>query len=190
MARKLAINLNQRSITEPRRGNFRFRGQQKKEKFKSENSIIDKNNIKNGSHEITNQTDVNSIEKKDEKITSKEKKDPTILNAPEEDREGSVRHEVTETAQLHDRGRKRIREDESTVNEKDEVEEDEMMKLIGFADFATTKNKKVPGTDCYGTQVVQKTEYRQYMNREKGFNRPLSPTRIDRKKKRAKGAKD
>ncbi|KAB8349482.1 hypothetical protein FH972_023509 [Carpinus fangiana] len=62
----------------------------------------------------------------------------------------------------------------------DDVEEDEeaalMMKVMGFSSFKTTKNTKVPGNDKnYGVRKEQKTEYRQYMNRTGGFNRPLSP---------------
>lgn len=57
-----------------------------------------------------------------------------------------------------------------------------MMRLMGFESFDTTKNKHVKGVDCFGISFKQKTEYRQYMNREGGFNRNLSPTRGDRKR--------
>jgi U4/U6.U5 tri-snRNP-associated protein 3 len=49
--------------------------------------------------------------------------------------------------------------------------------LMGFTVFKTTKNQKVPGNNIYGVRKEKKTEYRQYMNRVGGFNRPLSPTR-------------
>jgi U4/U6.U5 tri-snRNP-associated protein 3 len=49
---------------------------------------------------------------------------------------------------------------------------------MGFQDFKTTKQTKVPGNEFnYGVHKVKKSEYRQYMNREGGFNRPLSPGR-------------
>lgn len=50
-------------------------------------------------------------------------------------------------------------------------------KMMGFGGFRTTKNTKVPGNDVYGVRKEKKTEYRQYMNRVGGFNRPLSPSR-------------
>jgi hypothetical protein len=54
-----------------------------------------------------------------------------------------------------------------------------MKRLMGFVGFKSTKNTKVPGNDkLYGVRKDKKTEYRQYMNRVGGFNRPLSPTRL------------
>ncbi|KAK9364813.1 hypothetical protein V1509DRAFT_635143 [Lipomyces kononenkoae] len=57
-------------------------------------------------------------------------------------------------------------------------EEDEttrMAKLMGFGGFGTTKQKRVIGNDV-GTVAKDKVpQYRQYMNREGGFNRALSP---------------
>ena len=53
----------------------------------------------------------------------------------------------------------------------------EMRALMGFAGFRSTKNTKVPGNDVYAVRKEKKTEYRQYMNRVGGFNRPLSPSR-------------
>ncbi|KAL2443894.1 hypothetical protein ABEF95_013310 [Exophiala dermatitidis] len=60
----------------------------------------------------------------------------------------------------------------------DELDEEELLKkMMGFTTFKTTQNKKVPGNQIYGVRKEKKTEYRQYMNRVGGFNRPLSPTR-------------
>jgi U4/U6.U5 tri-snRNP-associated protein 3 len=63
----------------------------------------------------------------------------------------------------------------------EEVEDDpvaaEMRRMMGFAGFKSTKNTKVPGNDIYMVRKEKKTEYRQYMNRVGGFNRPLSPSR-------------
>lgn len=61
--------------------------------------------------------------------------------------------------------------------------ESEITKTMGFASFSSTQNQHVKGTDCYGINFKHKTEYRQYINREGGFNRELSPTRSDKKKK-------
>lgn len=56
--------------------------------------------------------------------------------------------------------------------------EEEMLRVLGFRKFRSTKNTKVPGNDkLYAVRKERKTEYRQYMNRVGGFNRPLSPSR-------------
>merc|ERR1712154_359862 len=52
-------------------------------------------------------------------------------------------------------------------------EQVDMMKLMGFANFDTTKGKKVEGADVSGVSIQRKRRYRQYMNRRGGFNRPL-----------------
>ncbi|KAL4803304.1 hypothetical protein BDV18DRAFT_45971 [Aspergillus unguis] len=56
----------------------------------------------------------------------------------------------------------------------DDIEE-LMRRSLGFSKFRSTKNTKVPGNNIYGVRKEKKTEYRQYMNRQGGFNRPLSP---------------
>ncbi len=52
-----------------------------------------------------------------------------------------------------------------------------MRQMMGFSGFRSTKQTKVPGNNVYGVRKEKKTEYRQYMNRVGGFNRPLSPSR-------------
>ncbi|XP_013397783.1 U4/U6.U5 small nuclear ribonucleoprotein 27 kDa protein-like [Lingula anatina] len=52
-------------------------------------------------------------------------------------------------------------------------EEIEMMKIMGFGGFETTKGKKVDGNAEGAANILQKRRYRQYMNRRGGFNRPL-----------------
>lgn len=53
----------------------------------------------------------------------------------------------------------------------------EMLRVMGFAKFKTTKQTPVAGNKgAYGVSVDKKTRYRQYMNRRGGFNRPLSPS--------------
>ncbi|GIY42829.1 hypothetical protein CDAR_246611 [Caerostris darwini] len=52
-------------------------------------------------------------------------------------------------------------------------EEKDMMKLMGFGNFDSTKGKHVAGNVAYGVHVIHKRKYRQYMNRKGGFNRPL-----------------
>lgn len=53
-------------------------------------------------------------------------------------------------------------------------EEIEMMKMMGFAGFDTTKGKHVDGSaNAHAVNIQHKRKYRQYMNRKGGFNRPL-----------------
>lgn len=52
-----------------------------------------------------------------------------------------------------------------------------MQAMMGFGGFGTTKGKKVAGNKAGGVRKEKKSEYRQYMNRQGGFNRPLSPSR-------------
>ncbi|KAL1789349.1 germ cell-less protein-like 1 [Sigmodon hispidus] len=73
---------------------------------------------------------------------------------------------------------KEIKSKERQITEEDlegkTEEEIEMMKLMGFASFDSTKGKKVDGSvNAYAINVSQKRKYRQYMNRKGGFNRPL-----------------
>ncbi|RAL02715.1 SNUT3/LISCH7 family protein [Aspergillus ibericus CBS 121593] len=71
--------------------------------------------------------------------------------------------------------------DEMDIDSDGPVGEDDfeemMRRSMGFTKFRSTKNTKVPGNNVYGVRKEKKTEYRQYMNRVGGFNRPLSPSR-------------
>jgi U4/U6.U5 tri-snRNP-associated protein 3 len=75
------------------------------------------------------------------------------------------------------------RRDNGTDDDEDDdiVVEDDMMAqmqaMMGFGGFDTTKQKKIPGNNLGAVRKEKKTEYRQYMNRVGGFNRPLSPPR-------------
>lgn len=53
------------------------------------------------------------------------------------------------------------------------VEEQEMMKMMGFCNFDSTQGKEVDGNNVGDVHVILKRKYRQYMNRKGGFNRPL-----------------
>ncbi|KNE57876.1 hypothetical protein AMAG_04721 [Allomyces macrogynus ATCC 38327] len=55
-------------------------------------------------------------------------------------------------------------------------QEEQMRRLMGFGGFETTKEKK--HADVSEARVQNPREYRQYMNRKGGFNRPLSPKRM------------
>ena len=64
-------------------------------------------------------------------------------------------------------------------DDSDDDAEARMKRVMGFAGFKSTKNTKVPGNDkLYGVRKDKTTQYRQYMNRVGGFNRPLSPSQM------------
>ena len=70
---------------------------------------------------------------------------------------------------------KPIEEDDDLIVEDDGMAA--MQAMMGFGGFGTTHQQKVAGNDIYAVRKEKKTEYRQYMNRVGGFNRPLSPSR-------------
>ncbi|KAI1504144.1 hypothetical protein F5X99DRAFT_52365 [Biscogniauxia marginata] len=66
-------------------------------------------------------------------------------------------------------------EDDDIIEADDEMSA--MQAMMGFGGFGTTKGSKVVGNNVGAVRKAKKTEYRQYMNRVGGFNRPLSPSR-------------
>ncbi|KAI8358054.1 hypothetical protein B0O80DRAFT_383117 [Mortierella sp. GBAus27b] len=54
-----------------------------------------------------------------------------------------------------------------------EEQEAKMMAMMGFGGFESTKGKHVTGSDASGSDIKKQRQYRQYMNRRGGFNRPL-----------------
>ncbi|KAG7880578.1 hypothetical protein KL937_002140 [Ogataea polymorpha] len=94
--------------------------------------------------------------------------------SPENEEETDSRKDNTDK---EDRGRRFSDSEEEPLVES----EPGLSSIIGFDGFGSTKNKKVNGNDAFGARKLPKTEYRQYMNREKGFNRPLSPPRKKKK---------
>lgn len=77
------------------------------------------------------------------------------------------------------RGRSRESQNKIEYNADNQLDGDmdDMVSLMGFDGFSTTKGKQVKGAKGGGVKKEKKSEYRQYMNRKKGFNRPLSPGR-------------
>lgn len=53
----------------------------------------------------------------------------------------------------------------------------EIAQIMGFSGFGSTNGNHVQGAKGGGTKIENTSQYRRYMNRKKGFNRPLSPTR-------------
>ena len=71
-------------------------------------------------------------------------------------------------------------EEDPEAEEGEEEEDDEMaamQAMMGFGGFGSTKGQKIAGNNLGGVRKEKKSEYRQYMNRQGGFNRPLSPSR-------------
>jgi U4/U6.U5 tri-snRNP-associated protein 3 len=99
---------------------------------------------------------------------------------------GSVKHDG-DRHDTPDEGRERTKErDEATPMDMDDPDDDiviadegldAMQAMMGFGSFGSTKGKKIPGNNVGAVRKEKKTEYRQYMNRVGGFNRPLSPGR-------------
>lgn len=66
------------------------------------------------------------------------------------------------------------RSTQEMLAELDPNSDEYMMLQMGFpVGFDSTKGKKVEGADVSYAQVAPKRQYRQYMNRRGGFNRPL-----------------
>lgn len=76
-----------------------------------------------------------------------------------------------------DEGAEPMDQDEEELDVEDDGMDDDMAAMMGFGGFGTTKGKKVVGNNVGAVRKEKKTEYRQYMNRVGGFNRPLSPGR-------------
>jgi U4/U6.U5 tri-snRNP-associated protein 3 len=101
------------------------------------------------------------------------------------DRDG---HDENSDARERGRGRGRDRSHDRREQSDEDMEVDDelvvaddgadaMAAMMGFSGFDTTKGKKIPGNNLGAVRKEKKTEYRQYMNRNGGFNRPLSPSR-------------
>jgi len=73
--------------------------------------------------------------------------------------------------------RKADESDDDLIVEDDSMAD--MAAMMGFGGFGTTQMKQVAGNNIGAVRKEKKTEYRQYMNRQGGFNRPLSPPRGD-----------
>lgn len=89
-------------------------------------------------------------------------------------------HDERDREQERDEPRTRDGGEPMDEDENLDVEDDgmgNMAAMMGFGGFGSTKGKKVVGNNVGAVRKEKKTEYRQYMNRVGGFNRPLSPSR-------------
>ena len=179
MARRIALNLGQRTaLANGGRGSLggrgRGRGRGIVQKIATQDTNETVGRLLTSSEEASGKKTSATSKIREEKTT--------IADFPAKDSGKTVNDRVLTEKQDNSeelsRGRKRARETEG----EEEIPASDMMRLMGFESFNTTKNKHVKGIDCYGISFKQKTEYRQYMNREGGFNRNLSPTRGDRKR--------
>lgn len=106
---------------------------------------------------------------------------PVSRGARSDDQDGS-RMDRDDDDDQHHPSRGRFDADPMDEDEEDDVvvEDDgldAMAAMMGFGGFGSTKGKKILGNNVGAVKKEKKTEYRQYMNRVGGFNRPLSPPR-------------
>lgn len=87
---------------------------------------------------------------------------------------GDVRDRNNKPTLKRDKSHKAEKPDDQKENAEADVAE-----MMGFGGFGSTKGKKVQA-EVGGVSTSKKGNFRQYMNRNQGFNRPLSP---ERKKK-------
>ncbi|KAF7363323.1 U4/U6.U5 small nuclear ribonucleoprotein [Mycena sanguinolenta] len=64
-------------------------------------------------------------------------------------------------------------DDSNEEGEEMEVEDEDMMAMMGLSGFGTTKGKHITGNQEGAVSVKKQRTWRQYMNRRGGFNRPL-----------------
>lgn len=181
MARRIAINFGHRTATNNRsleRGRGRGRGRGVT-KTVVNNQQLEAKSVNASNSELKIET--NSTMTYNSKVRNSEK-ESIMLDKP-------LKKIESNTTEFTPKVKKEISVDQIKSPIRDEnqqleitIEPTDLKKLMGFENFDSTKNKHVKGTDCYGINFKQKTEYRQYMNREGGFNRSLSPTRGDRKR--------
>lgn len=87
------------------------------------------------------------------------------------------------TQNLYDKEAKKLAEKqkkEKVLKEGTENEEEDIMAMMGMSGFGTSKNKKVKTNyqkEATGSNKTEARQYRQYMNRKGGFNRPLDAVR-------------
>uniref|UniRef100_A0A8W8ISX5 U4/U6.U5 small nuclear ribonucleoprotein 27 kDa protein n=1 Tax=Magallana gigas TaxID=29159 RepID=A0A8W8ISX5_MAGGI len=103
-------------------------------------------------------------ENEDPRRKEKEEDTDAVVPGPPE---GNLGH-LTEPGNT-DQGRQGTKEDLKGLPQ----DEADMMKIMGFGNFDSSKGKKVKGNDIYVANIPKKRRYRQYMNRRGGFNRPL-----------------
>lgn len=179
MARKVAINLGQR-MANNNTGRLRGRGEGRNNLNSSVASQHDKTKTKNSQSQSQSQTGVSPEKNKansnkrghEEPSTSKDSKGLIQTDEPELKRQKTEK--LKEPVLIH-----------LTIESSDDIEH-----AMGFKTFKSTKNTQVPNNRAFSANVMRHSEYRQYMNRSGGFNRPLSPTRGDRKKKAKETASD
>lgn len=115
----------------------------------------------------------NSIERDSRRGSPVAAHDAQAASAYKQEEPSSIRKKNKPTAAdfLKDVMDEDEEEDDIVIEEDPEMAA--MQAMMGFGGFGTTKQKKVAGNDVGAVRKEKKTEYRQYMNRVGGFNRPL-----------------
>lgn len=174
MARRVAINFGQRAAANRSKGRNGRGGSVGRG---IQNSMLTNSDIKT----VESRTDsIKKVENKNSPLAPEGQKN--VIEEPVEIE--SVYEHATSNLQ-HTKTAKNGKLTNTYLNDMENTESSDGINIqivMGFESFYSTKNKHVKGTDCYGIKFKQKTEYRQYMNREGGFNRELSPTRMEKKR--------
>lgn len=187
MARRVAINLGQRTL-QNNRGRGRGRGRRGfRNDYGNNSNIISKadgqSTIEESSTETNAKTDRSVLKpdssNKDLESIEEESKIRIQSQNPESTTVETIQHIEAESPSTNPLKRKY---EEIELPDQSMSPSNQVLEVMGFIEFNTTKNKHVKGTDCYGINFKLKTEYRQYINRTGGSNRTLSPTRGDKKK--------
>ncbi|KAI6232631.1 U4/U6.U5 small nuclear ribonucleoprotein 27 kDa protein [Aphelenchoides fujianensis] len=105
--------------------------------------------------------------REDDRQRRADRRDGRSERSDRADRDRKRRHSRSRSASKERSSGKRSKKHEKAPLSLDEVvvNEDEMMKQMGFAGFDTTKNKKVEGNVDGVAKVNKARKYRQYMNR-------------------------
>eukprot|EP00397_Hematodinium_sp_SG-2012_P055305 GEMP01067402.1.p1 GENE.GEMP01067402.1~~GEMP01067402.1.p1 ORF type:complete len:137 (+),score=39.63 GEMP01067402.1:59-469(+) len=107
---------------------------------------------------------------KNEKKRKKEQKEKEVKEKEKErDKKDELRRRLAEAYDSEDEQARVPRR----TPEENPVDEVLMSKIMGFASFDTSKGKDHSDTSLDGVKKTTRRQYRQYMNRRGGFNRPL-----------------
>jgi U4/U6.U5 tri-snRNP-associated protein 3 len=120
----------------------------------------------------------NEDRQRDERVTKTspaEEKQESQFPAPqpvEKSTDESPRRSVQTKSNLKEDSREMVVEEEAEVEEQNE-QEDEMMKMMGFSGFDSSKGKPRTDKNVYAANIIKKRQFRQFMHvRPRGRRKP------------------
>ncbi|KAG5358155.1 hypothetical protein CJU89_4658 [Yarrowia sp. B02] len=120
-------------------------------------------------------------EQKDEKKLEDKKDLKAQKEDQKEQKDRNAQNEQTApgSEQTESKTKKKNKKKKNSTPVETNDSDDEFQRMMGMssASFGSTKHKKVAGNQVGGVSKPKATQYRQYMNRQGGFNRALSPER-------------